>query len=112
MTQSGSNDVAAFETIITFDKLAAAVRMGMSTNVEIEVARKDEVLTIPTQSVVHRRPSDLPPRLAEVVAKENLNGSAVKEAHKRYFQVVFVEVDGKAECRIVTTGNGPPGGQV
>jgi HlyD family secretion protein len=72
--------------------------------VEILVEERDASLTIPAQAVQHRRAKDLPPSLAEQLQAETPQGPGTKDPARRYHQIVFVEADGKARCRLVLTG--------
>jgi HlyD family secretion protein len=100
-----SNEVATYETLIAIDNPPPEVHLQMSANVDIQVDERDQVLTIPSQAVLHRRRKDLPLRMAADL--DQLAGSApgaTKDPAKQYYQTVFVNVAGKAECRIVKTG--------
>lgn len=101
---STANEVATFETIIRLDSPPAAVRLGMSANVEIRVEERDAVLSVPAQAVQHRRAKDLPQALAERLEAEAARGPGVRDAARRYFQVVYVEEQGQAHVRLVQTG--------
>jgi HlyD family secretion protein len=101
---STGNEVAIFETIIALDSPPPQVRLGMSANVEIQVEERDDVLSIPAQAVLHRRAKDLPRALAERLGDETPHGPGVKDPARRYHQVVFVEDQGQARCRLVKTG--------
>lgn len=100
---ASENEVAMFETIISIDNPSDAVRLGMTANVDIQVDERVNALTVPTPAVLHRRNKDLPQRIiAELESKlqvANLDATA-----KRYQQIVFVEEDGHAVCRLVKTG--------
>ncbi len=102
--QSNDNEAATFETIISLDSPPPAVRLGMTTSVEILVEERDARLTIPAQAVLHRRARDLPPALAESLEREGQGGPGVKDPSRRYYQVVYVNDGGKARARRVTTG--------
>jgi HlyD family secretion protein len=103
-TTASDNDVAIFETIISIDAPPPQVRLGMNASVEILVEERDACLTIPAQAVQHRRAKDLPRALAEQLEEESPRGPGTKDPSRRYHQVVFVEADGKANCRLVRTG--------
>jgi len=102
--QSNDNEPATFETIISLDSPPPAVRLGMTTSVEIIVEEKQAALTIPAQAVLHRRARDLPRPLVERLEQEAQRGPGVKDPSRRYHQVVFVNANGKARARLVTTG--------
>jgi HlyD family secretion protein len=105
---SSSSDVIAFETLIQLDSPPPEVRMEMTVNVEILVDQREGVLTVPAQSVLNRRPRDLPRSLRAVAEKES-GKAAGPDSSRRYCQVVFVESQGVAHCRLVKTGIGDRG---
>jgi HlyD family secretion protein len=102
--QANDNEPATFETIISLDSPPPAVRLGMTTSVEIVVEEKQASLTVPAQAVLHRRARDLPRALVERLEQESQRGPGVKDPSRRYHQVVFVNENGKARARLVTTG--------
>jgi HlyD family secretion protein len=103
-TQTNDNEAATFETIIALDSPPPSVRLGMTASVEIIVEKRDAERSIPAQAVLHRRARDLPRSLLESLPSESQHGPGVKDPSRRYHQVVFVNVDGKARARLVTTG--------
>lgn len=103
-TTSTENEVAIFETIISLDNPPPEVRLGMNANVEIQVDERQRVVSIPAQSVLHRRARDLPRTLLQQLEDDYPKGPGVKDPARRYFQVVYVNNDGKARCRLIRTG--------
>jgi HlyD family secretion protein len=97
-------DVTAFETVIQLDAPPPQVRMEMTVNVEILVNERRGVLAIPAQAVLHRRLRDLPRSLRQEVEKEPASAADLGDPSRRYHQVVFVESEGVARCRLVKTG--------
>jgi HlyD family secretion protein len=104
LQSSNSNEVATFETRIVMNSPPAEVRFGMTANVEIEVDERDGALVIPSQAVLHRRPSDLPRVLAEEATARSAGQRGIDDPAKRYHQVVFVVDGGIARCRLIATG--------
>jgi HlyD family secretion protein len=102
--QANDNEVATYETIISLESPPPQVRLGMSASVEVLVEERDDVRGIPSQAVLHRRARDLPHGLAEKLEAETVRGPGVKDPSRRYHQVVFVNDNGKARCRLVKTG--------
>lgn len=94
------NDVAVFETIIGIEHPPPTVQLGMTANVDIQVEQRVNVPTVATTAVLHRRLRDLPRRLAEPIERSGNKGS---DTALRYFQVVYVDAQGHAECRLVKT---------
>ena len=104
-TKPTGRDVVTFETVVMVDDIDARVRPGMTANVEIEVARREDVLTIPVEAVVARKRRDLPD---ELVAEFDRIQAALNTAQRRqtaqYISIVFCSVDGVADPRLVATG--------
>lgn len=102
-----TDNVISFETLIRVETEAQSMRPAMTSTVEIEVRRADDVLGVPVQAVVHRRRKDLPdtPAVRSWVER-NTHGSRarVREAEARYVKIVFVVEYGVARARPVETG--------
>ncbi|MGE5175449.1 MAG: efflux RND transporter periplasmic adaptor subunit [Hyphomicrobiales bacterium] len=94
-----------FEVDVMLDHPPAALRPGMTCDVEIKTATKDSVLTVPIQAVVLRTPEELKPaakgRARKRAAADTVATSGTKDQE---IKGVFVIVDGKAKFRTVTTG--------
>jgi HlyD family secretion protein len=108
-------DVVSFETLVRVDgqailardSEAPRLRPGMSATVEIEVRRADDAISVPAQSVVHRRRKDLPdsPAVREWAERNARSpGEKAREAELRYIKLVFVVEGGVARARPVETG--------
>jgi hypothetical protein len=54
--------------------------------------------------VLQRRAKDLPPELVSRFTQEAVKHKGFEDPAKRWFQVVFVEENGRASTRIVKTG--------
>lgn len=101
-------EVTTFETRILVESSEPRIRSGMTANVEIEVRRRAEALTVPIQAVRHRRRKDLPTRLgADVVASTASSApsrsSRSRDPEAEYLKVVFVVEEGQAQPRLVRT---------
>jgi HlyD family secretion protein len=98
-------DVVTFETLILVESDDSAIKPGMTSNVEIHVAHRDDALTVPIQAVVHRKRKDLPTELLQEferdLSEEELSASASKA---QYVKVIFCMSDDEAEPHIVRTG--------
>jgi HlyD family secretion protein len=103
-SSNDDNQVATFETIISIHSPPPQVRLGMTASVEILVEEKKNVLSIPSPAVLHRRAKDLPASVREHLDEDAAHRGGVKDPSRRYHQVVFVESDNKAHCRVVKTG--------
>jgi HlyD family secretion protein len=106
---TGGTDVTTFEVLVQIDAPPPQVRMEMTANVEILVAEHEQVLTIPAQAVLLRRLRDLPRSLRPMAESASGDEPATRDPTRRYYQVVYVEADGRASCRLVKTGIGERG---
>ncbi|MBU0616479.1 MAG: efflux RND transporter periplasmic adaptor subunit [Planctomycetes bacterium] len=104
-TKQLGRDVVTFETLVLISGDDQRVKPGMSANVEIEVARDDDALTIPVQAVVYRKRRDLPEELlAEHDRQQEQRDVAERQHQAEYIRLVFCTEDGKAYPRLVETG--------
>jgi HlyD family secretion protein len=104
-TKQLGRDVVTFETLVLISGDDQRVKPGMSANVEIEVARDDDALTIPVQAVVYRKRRDLSEELlAEHDRRQEQRGVAERQHRAEYIQLVFCTEDGKAHPQLVETG--------
>ena len=104
-TKPLGRDVVTFETLVLIMRDDPRVKPGMTANLEIEVARKEQALTIPVEAVVYRKRRDLPEELVKAydrrVAKED-TGAAQHLA--QYIKLVFCVAEGQASPHLVETG--------
>jgi len=98
------NELAKFETLIAIDNPPPSVRLGMTANIEVIVDEKHDALGVAPHAVLQRRAKDLPPELTARFLQETAKRKGFEDPAKRWFQVVFVEEDGKASTRVVKTG--------
>jgi len=104
-TKPQGRDVVTFETLVLIKGEDARVKPGMTANVEIEVARRDDVVAIPVQSVVYRKRRDVPAELLKQFdARTPTDAAGSQQAQAEYLRLVFCAVDGKAEPHLVQTG--------
>ena len=98
-------DVVNFETLVLITGNDPRVKPGMSANVEIEVAEKDDAVTIPVEAVVYRKRRDLPKEFVkqydELREHEDV---AVRQHLAEYIKLVFCVDEEKAYPRLVKTG--------
>ncbi|MBI5764054.1 MAG: efflux RND transporter periplasmic adaptor subunit [Planctomycetes bacterium] len=103
-TKVVGRDVVSFETILEVQSNDDRVRPGMTSNVEIEVAKQSDAVTIPVEAVVHRMRKDLP---EDVVRKYDAirNRDLSEQARQaQYIKVVYVKDNDVARVRLVDTG--------
>lgn len=104
-TRPIGRDVVTFETLVLIEEADERVRPGMSANVEIEVARRAEAVTLPIEAVVYRKRSDLPAELVAEYDRRRRAGAAQPSQHLAEFvKLVFCVVDGRVAARLVETG--------
>ncbi len=78
----------------------SSVKPGMTANVEIEVANKENVVTIPIEAVLRRKPKDLPEEFVESYRQQQEQTEAATSQHlDEYIKLVYCMVDGLARPR-------------
>ncbi|MCK4343114.1 MAG: efflux RND transporter periplasmic adaptor subunit [Phycisphaerae bacterium] len=104
-TKPHGRDVVTFETLVLITGPDERVKPGMTANVEIEVARKENAVTIPVEAVVYRRRRDLPEELVKQHdAKRAAEDPEAEQNVAEYIRLVFCIEDGKAHPHLVQTG--------
>ncbi|MHC4090692.1 MAG: efflux RND transporter periplasmic adaptor subunit [Planctomycetota bacterium] len=104
-TKQPGRDVVTFETLVLVESDDSAIKPGMTTNVEIQVARKDDVLTVPVQAVVHRKRKDVPEKLIEEFDRQQAEDGIPQPRNKAtYLKVIFCMAEQKAQPHLVRTG--------
>ncbi len=110
-TKPLGRDVVTFETLVLITGQDERVKPGMTANVEVEVARRDDALTIPIEAVVHRKRRDLPEefvRRYDAQREQEETEDAFEQHLAEYIPVVFAIADGKAVPRLVEIGISDP----
>ena len=100
-----NRDVVTFEAIMEILSNEARIKQGMTANVEIEVDKRDDAITIPVEAIVHRMRKDLPD--AAVAEFDRLQAGVdlsdrVRQA--QYIKVVYVMEGDVAKVRVVDPG--------
>ena len=98
-------DVVTFEAIMEVLSNEARVKPGMTANVEIEVDKRGDAITIPVEAIVHRMRKDLPE--SAVAEFDRLQAGVdlsdrVRQA--QYIKVVYVMEGDVAKVRVVDPG--------
>lgn len=111
---AGASGQTNFEVKVLFHDEVAAVRPGMTADVEVEVRRANQALAIPIQAVVVRQPEDLEKRgIKKKAPQKEKKGEAIAaqdddqdpgSRKKKELTGVFVKVGELAEWRQVKTG--------
>lgn len=98
-------DVVTFETVMEVLSNESRIKPGMTANVEIEVDKRDDAITIPVEAIVHRMRKDLPE--SAVAEFDRLQAGVdlsdrVRQA--QYIKVVYVMENDVAKVRVVDPG--------
>ena len=98
-------DVVTFEVIMEVLSNEARIKPGMTANVEIEVDKREDAITIPVEAIVHRMRKDLPE--SAVAEFDRLQAGVdlsdrVRQA--QYIKVVYVMESDVAKVRVVDPG--------
>ncbi len=72
-------------------------RPGMTATVDVITETRDNIIAVPISSIVVKFPSD-------TITKKIGEEKETKTTDEEKFEAVFVNVDGKAQLKIVTTG--------
>lgn len=105
--QAGTEAKTNFTVKISLTEAVPAVKPGMSGDVEITTATKDNALTVPIQAVVSRKPEDLVVRAKgskKKKAEEAAQAAASGKPAKDRIGVFVVGADSKVAFRDVRTG--------
>ncbi len=103
-TKVAGRDVVTFETLVLITSDDERVKPGMTANLEIEVARREDALTVPVQAVVYRKRRDLPEDLlAEYDRRREESNPDAQRHQAEYIKLIFCVEDGKARPRLVET---------
>jgi HlyD family secretion protein len=98
-------DVVSFEALLEVLSLDERIKPGMTANVEIEVDRRKDTITVPVEAIVHRMRKDLPEAIVEAFDARQV-GLDISERVRRgqYIKVLYVMEDDKADVRLIDTG--------
>lgn len=104
-TKEVGRDVVTFETLLEVLSDDPRIRPGMTANVEIEVARKSDAITIPIEAIVHRMRKELPENVVEAFDRSQ-SALALSERARaaQYIKVAYIVQDDVARVRLVTPG--------
>lgn len=104
-TRKQGRDVVTFEALLEVLSSDHHVKPGMTANVEIEVDRREEALTVPVESVVHRMRKDLPESIVKAFDERQAGLDISERVRKgQYIKVLYVIEDETARVRLVDTG--------
>ena len=104
-SRATGRDVVTFEALLEILSTEQRIKPGMTANVEIEVDRREDAVTVPVEAVVHRMRRDLPEKVVEAFdrSQEGLNISE-RVRRGQYIKVIYVMEDEVARVRLIDTG--------
>jgi HlyD family secretion protein len=98
-------DMVTFEALLEVLSNDARIKPGMTANVEIEVDRRDDAITVPVEAVVHRMRKDLPDSVvAEFDAMQTGLDLSERVKQGQYIKVLYVMIDELARVRLIRPG--------
>lgn len=104
-TKTLGRDVVFFEVLLEVLSDDARIKPGMTANVEIEVDRSDDAITVPVEAIVHRMRKDLDVEtIRKFDAKQAELDLSERAKQAQYIKVVYVKDGEKARVRLVEPG--------
>lgn len=104
-TKQTGRDVVSFETLLEVLSNDGRVKPGMTANVEVEVARREDAITVPVEAIMHRMRKDLPDALiAEFDRKQADVDLSTRAKQAQYIKVLYVMDKDVAKVRLVESG--------
>jgi len=98
-------DVVTFEAILEVLSNDERIKPGMTANVEVEVDRSEDAITVPVEAVVHRMRKELDEKIVEQFDKRQENLDLSERARQaQYIKVVYVMEDDVARVRLIEPG--------
>jgi len=104
-TKQQGRDVVTFETLLEVTSNDGRVKPGMTANVEVEVARSNDAITVPVEAIMHRMRKDLPESvIAEFDQKQSQVDLSTRAKQAQYIKVLYVMDKDVAKVRLVEPG--------
>lgn len=104
-TKEVGRDVVTFETLLEVTADDVRIRPGMTANVEIEVARKPDAVTIPVEAIVHRMRKELPDEIvSQFDAKQATMDLSERARAAQYIKVIYLLKDDVARVKLIEPG--------
>lgn len=98
-------DLVTFETMLEVLSDDKRIKPAMTANVEIEVAKRENAITVPVEAVVHRMRKDLPESvLKEYDATQKTTNLSNRARQAQYIKVLYVRNNDTAHVRLVKLG--------
>ena len=103
--KSVGRDVVTFEALLEVVGNEARVKPGMTANVEIEVARREDAIFVPVEAVVHRMRKDLPADIVKAFDDAQAGLSLSERAKQgQYIKVLYAMEGDAAKVRLIEAG--------
>ncbi len=104
-TKQTGRDVVSFETLLEVLSNDGGVKPGMTANVEVEVARREDAITVPVEAIMHRMRKDLPDEvIAEFDRKQANVDLSTRAKQAQYIKVLYVMDKEIAKVRLIEPG--------
>jgi HlyD family secretion protein len=104
-TKQMGRDVVTFEALLEVLSDDERIKPGMTSNVEVEVAQRDDAIKVPVEAVVHRMRKDLPESLVEAFDEKQAAVDLSERARQgQYIKVLYVMDDDVAKVRLIESG--------
>jgi len=104
-TKTLGRDVVFFEVLLEVQSGDSRIKPGMTANVEIEVARSEDAITVPVEAIVHRMRKDLDAEtIKKFDAKQAQLDLSERAKQAQYIKVVYVKAGEAAKVRLVEPG--------
>ncbi len=104
-TKAVGRDVVTFEALLEVLSSDSRIKPAMTANVEIEVDRREEAVTVPIEAIVHRMRKDLPDEIvAEFDKKQSTVDLSDRARQAQYIKVLYVMDNEAAKVRLVDAG--------
>ncbi|MHC5109599.1 MAG: efflux RND transporter periplasmic adaptor subunit [Planctomycetota bacterium] len=98
-------DVVTFEAILDVLEIDERIKPGMTANVEIEVASRDNAVTIPVEAIVHRMRKELDDSIiAKYDSLQETLDISERARQAQYIKVVYVKDGERARVRVIQPG--------
>ena len=104
-TKMLGRDVVYFEALLEVLSNESRIKPGMTANVEIEAATRDDAITVPVEAIVHRMRKDLSEEIVKAFDSRQSDLDLSNRARQaQYIKVLYVMDDGVAKVRLVEDG--------
>jgi len=104
-TKMEGRDVVYFEALLEVLSTESRIKPGMTANVEVEAAKRDDAITVPVEAIVHRMRKDLSEEIVQAFdARQSKLDLSDRARQAQYIKVLYVMDDEIAKVRLVDAG--------